>query len=171
MPIYSGGKGISSIGVGHHRKEAERNFLMITPLVDMLTILLIFLLMNFAASGQLMYLGEIYIPHSTSRQELEPSAEVAITNEEIFLDGFPFLDDIETIMESPDLMIKPLFLALSGKVDEFREMEMDDQSTYVFTGKIVIQADKSIPFRLLKKVIYTADRADFTKQSLAVYER
>jgi len=171
MPIYSGGKGISPIGVGHHRKESERNFLMITPLVDMLTILLIFLLMNFAASGRLMYLGEIYLPLSTAKQVLEPSAEVAITNEEMFLDGLPFIDDVEKITESSDLMIKPLFLALSGKADLFREKEIEDQSTYVFTGKIVIQADKSIPFRLLKKVIYTADRADFTKQSLAVYER
>ena len=170
MPIYSTGKGMSPIGVGHHRKEEERSFLLITPLVDMLTILLIFLLINFAASGRLMYLGDLYLPFSTSQLDLELSAEIAVTQEEMFLDGFPFLRNVKEITESPDLMIEPLYSALVEKADAFKEKELEDQN-YIFVGKIVIQGDKSIPFRLLKKIIYTADRADFTKQSLAVYKR
>jgi len=35
---------------------------------------------------------------------------------------------------------------------------------------VTIEADRSIPFRLLKKVIYTADQAGFRKQSLAVHQ-
>ena len=40
----------------------------------------------------------------------------------------------------------------------------------VFTGEIVLQGDREIPFRLLKKIIYTAGQAEFLNQSLAVFQ-
>jgi len=40
-----------------------------------------------------------------------------------------------------------------------------------FEGKATIQADKEIPFFVLKKILYTVDRADFPNMSLAVFQK
>ena len=39
-----------------------------------------------------------------------------------------------------------------------------------FTGEITLQGDRKVPFRLLKKVIYTAGQAEYVNQSLAVMQ-
>ncbi|MFC1889490.1 biopolymer transporter ExbD [Thermodesulfobacteriota bacterium] len=171
MPIYSAGRRVAGIGVGHHRKEPAKATIMLTPVIDMFTILLVFLLMNFQAGGRLKYTGEdIMMPLSTSDLILESSVEIAINNEQILIDGEKILDDVESITTNGDLMIPVLFQALEMKAEEFREREATDL-LFTFTGKVIIQGDRDIPFRLLKKIIYTADRADFTKQSLAVLQR
>lgn len=171
MPIYSAGRRVAGIGVGHHRKEPENTTIMLTPVIDMFTILLVFLLMNFQAGGRLKYTGEdIMMPLSTSELILESSVEIAINNERILMDGQEIIDNVESITSSGDLMIPLLFQALEMKAEEFRAREATDM-LFTFTGKVIIQGDQDIPFRLLKKIIYTADRADFTKQSLAVLQR
>ena len=40
-----------------------------------------------------------------------------------------------------------------------------------FTGRMVLEGDREIPFRLLKKILYTSGQAGFINQSLAVFTK
>lgn len=148
-----------------------RSPILLTPLVDMFTILLIFLLMSYSTGGRLMYMAQnILMPESLSREQLEPAVEVAVATDRIYVDGEVIMDDLSSWYTEKKLLMPVLYEKLKMKALEFKKME-EEVPLFHFAGKITIQADRAIPFHLLKKVLYTADRADFPRISLAVFQR
>ena len=148
-----------------------RSPVLLTPLVDMFTILLIFLLMSYSTGGHLMYMAQdILMPESLSREQLEPAVEVAVATDRIYVDGEVVMDDLAVWYTEKKLLMPVLYEKLKFKSLEFKKME-EEIPLFHFAGKITIQADRAIPCHLLKKVLYTADRADFPRLSLAVFQR
>lgn len=144
---------------------------MLTPLVDMFTILLIFLLMSYSTGGNLMYMAQnVLMPESISRQQLEPAVEVAVATDRIYVDGEVIMDDLSEWYTGNKLMIPVLYETLKSKSLKLKRME-EKVPLFRFSGKLTIQADRVIPFKLLKKILYTADRADFPNISLAVFQK
>jgi biopolymer transport protein ExbD len=150
---------------------AGRSPIMLTPMVDMFTILVVFLLMNYSPSGQLMYMAQnILMPESVSQEQLEPSVEVAVAKDRVYVDGEVIMDDLTEWYTEDKLMMPALYETLKMKAMGLRKKE-EEVPLFHFAGKITIQADRAIPFHLLKKILYTADRADFPQISLAVLRR
>ena len=150
---------------------AGRSTVMLTPLVDMFVIMLIFLLMSYSTGGHLVYMAKnILMPESLSREQLEPAVEIAVATDRIYVDGQVIMDDLKDWYGGDKLLMPPLYEVLKRKAAEFKSMEQK-VPLFRFTGKVTIQADKVIPFHFLKKVLYTADRADFPNISLAVFQR
>jgi biopolymer transport protein ExbD len=163
-----------SIGRGIVKRRdplAGRTAVMLTPLVDMFTIMLTFLLMNYSTGGQLTYMMQsILMPESLSQEQLELAVEVAVGTDKIYVDGEVVMDDLTEWKETDKLLIPALYEDLKAKSIKYKNMEQQ-VPFYRFNGKATIQADKVIPFRFLKKVLYTADRADFPNISLAVFKK
>jgi len=90
------------------------------------------------------------------RAPLTRQVEVAVLKDKILVDRQQVADDPAAFTDNEDLMLPGLQAALAA---------MNPGSTP--DARVTIEADRSIPFRLLKKVIYTADQAGFRKQSLA----
>ena len=144
---------------------------MLTPLVDMFVILLIFLLMSYSTGGQLMYMAKnILMPESISREQLEPSVEIAVATDRIYVDGQVIMEDLTALHKEKKLLIPELYASLKEKSLKLKKME-EKVPLFRYSGKVTIQADRVIPYFLLKKILYTADRADFTNISLAVFQR
>ncbi len=144
---------------------------LLTPLVDMFVILLIFLLLSYSTGGHLMYMARnVLMPESVSREQLEPAVEVAVATDRIYVDGEVIMDDLEDWYTEKKLLMPVLYENLKMKALKFKKME-EEVPLFHFAGKITIQADRALPFHVLKKVLYTADRADFPRISLAVYQR
>jgi len=144
---------------------------MLTPLVDMFTILLIFLLMSYSTGGQLMYMAQnVLMPESISREKLEPAVEVAVATDKIYVDGEVIMEGLSDWYTGEKLLIPQLYESLKTKAMKLRKME-EKVPLFRFSGKVTVQADRAIPFRLLKKILYTADRADFPNISLAVFQK
>jgi len=144
---------------------------MLTPLVDMFTIMLIFLLMSYSTGGQMTYMAQsILMPESLSREQLEPAVEISVGTDRIYVDGVVIMDDLTEWQQTDKLLIPTLYEDLKMKAVKYKKME-ESVPLFRFTGKATIQADKVIPFRFLKKVLYTADRADFPNISLAVFQK
>ena len=156
----------------HHRGYGlGRTTVMLTPLVDMFVIMLIFLLMSYSTGGHLVYMAQnILMPESVSREQLEPAVEIAVALDRIYVDGQVIMDDLTEWHGASPLLMPPLYEVLKKKAIEYRGMEKK-VPLFRFTGKVTIQADKVVPFSFLKKVLYTADRADFPNISLAVFQR
>jgi len=164
-------------GVTNNRVTRRRNDglggqpLLLTSMVDIFTNLLAFLIINFAVSGQLMhFMPDIFMPESFSRQSLEPTVEVAVSKDRIYVDGQVVIEDLTGWHEEPKLLIPALYENLKQKAAGYRKTE-EQVPFFHFSGKVTIQADRAIPFQLLKKVLYTVDRADFAHISLAVLQK
>ena len=150
---------------------AGQSPVLLTPLVDMFVILLVFLLMSYSTGGQLMYMAQtILMPESVSREQLEPAVEVAVATDRIYVDGEVVMDDLTEWYTEQKLLMPVLYENLKVKALRFKKMEQE-VPLFHFAGKINVQADRAVPFHLLKKVLYTADRADFPRISLAVFQR
>ncbi len=148
-----------------------RSPVLLTPLVDMFTILLIFLLLSYSTGGHLMYMARnVLMPESVSREQLEPAVEIAVATDRVYVDGEVIMDDLAEWYTEKKLLMPVLYEDLKLKALKFKKME-EEVPLFHFAGKVTIQADRTLPFHVLKKVLYTADRADFPRISLAVYQR
>ena len=154
----------------HRGKRPKEMLLQITSLVDVFTILLIFLLKTYS-TGFIMQIAEaIQLPLSTASETLNPAVVVAFNNRTLYVDGEVLVDDLALFRQSEDLLVEPLYQALRVKADRLKKVAAGNPSV-VFTGEIILQADKAVPFRFLKKVIYTAGQAEYVNQSLAVMQK
>ncbi|MBN2093592.1 biopolymer transporter ExbD [candidate division KSB1 bacterium] len=152
------------------RKPPETFQLKLTSLIDMFTLILVFLLKNFSAEGQIIAMAEdLILPESSSKDKAEAASVIAINHNWILLDGDQVMltTDVQSvpagksITELADALLTRRTIAEGlGQVAE----EMD------FSGRINIQADKSIPYLIVKKVIETCGKNGYNEIMLAVSE-
>jgi biopolymer transport protein ExbD len=142
--------------------------LNIYPMMDMMTILLVFLIMQFASSAaEIVQTEELQIPMSTSEVEAAQALSIVISNSEVVVEGQRVLA-LRNGKVDPSLkqgggtgwLITPLFNALKQHRDRFK-MIAQRNPTRPFRGEVRIVADKRTPFRTLGEVIYSLGQAEF----------
>src|SRR6476660_205839 len=75
-------------GHGNHGKKAIFADLLITPLVDMFVIIVLFLIANFSATGEILNMTrDIQLPTASHVKELEVVPVVMISKNDVVLDG------------------------------------------------------------------------------------
>ncbi len=134
----------------------------LTSLIDVMTILLVFLLKSFSVDGNLIQVSpNINLPESTSDKKPVATLNIEVNMDEIAVDGKTVvpMSDIEN---AGSMMIAPLHRALKHTAAASRFLADG--------GKVVIQCDSAMDFRVLKKVMYTCGKAKFTHFSLLVRE-
>jgi len=172
---HHGGRGV------YRRKEPQEASLNITSMIDVLTILLIFLLMSYSVDPQLLYSGpDVLMPESFARDSMTRTVQIAVNEDRILVDGKEILVGLPEYTSREDvLMLEPLQAMLEMKKIELQEREAEQaakmkaagkegEEDKPWTGTAIIQADRDITFNVLKRVMYTADRSGFPTQSLAL---
>ncbi len=141
--------------------------LRLTSMIDMFTILLVFLLKSFSVEGEIMSVAkDLKLPESTAQMPPKASPILTITNDWIILDGNP-VTRVSEAMGTDRTLIVPLQKQLSNiKAFSSGLAELDDQMA--FKGDITIQGDREIPFALLKKIMFTCGQEGFNNMLLAV---
>src|ERR1043165_1052251 len=75
-------------GHGGHGKKTTYADLLITPLVDMFVIIVLFLIANFSATGEvLMMTKDIQLPEAVNVKEVEMVPVVMVSNEQVIVQG------------------------------------------------------------------------------------
>ncbi len=150
--------------VGHGRKSVDHQIPLI-PFIDFLIVLVIFLLMSFSASGELVaQQPTITMPAASNTTQIEVSPIVAVDDRVITLDGTR-VADTQTLGATAQVdRIEPL---IQGLETEKRKWETIHPSE-PFAGQVIIQADRNIDFRVLKKVMFSAAAAGYGNVSFAV---
>lgn len=154
--------------------EGEIKDLNITPMLDMMTILLVFLLKSFASSSSDVNVANLVLPHSTTKIAVEEALQLMVTQNEILVDqklvtnfGPGGAIRPEDLPEGPNgYLIKPLYDVLEAKADHLKNIE--NYGGAQFQGRIAVIADKSTSYRTLFRVLYTAGRAEFGQFKLFV---
>jgi len=149
--------------------EAKLN---ITSMMDMFTIILVFLLKSFSTQGQLVTPATgLLLPSSTVERAAEQALSIQIANNSISVEDAIVIDEFayQELLEQKDFLIEPLLTVLEKYAAEARKAaEMFNQD---FSGEISIQGDVAVPYNILTRVMYTCGRAGYPAMNLVVYRK
>jgi biopolymer transport protein ExbD len=167
--------------INRKHKDPEIDFLNITAMLDMMTIILVFLLKSMSqSSASLPQSGDLTMPKSVLTTEAsQEGVAVLITKSAIIVD-----DNIVAAVPADathgvegkykrtgptDLYIVPL----ANSLQSWRER---DRQVRLATGKdpssseAIIIADSNTPYRLLTEVLFTLGQSEFAKFHLMVLQ-
>lgn len=151
-----------------HNTDTGEVKLNLTSMMDMFTIILVFLLKTFSAEGMLIQPSEyLTLPTSSVEKSPEVALDVVVSKEWIMVHNEPIVRVAE-LTNYKGFVIKPLQEKLSVYAREAKRME--ELYGTKFSGKVTIQGDKSIPYKLLVKVMATCGKSDYPNMRLVVYK-
>jgi len=155
----------------------EEYFLNIYPMMDMMTILLVFMVMQFAAAAAHVESADLELPQSISIVEPERALQVQVTRNEIVVDGAHVLDLRNGVVDPSQkqgggtgFLITPLLEVLQQHRDRLRLIQRH-RANQPFVGEVQIMADKRTPFRTLSEVLYTLGQSEFRHLRFVVLRR
>ena len=154
-----------------HKKRIRRDSgevkLQLTSMMDMFTIILVFLLKTFSTQGQLINPSQnLTLPVSQTQHPPEVGLDVTVSTQRILVNG-KFVEQIETIAKQDQYLIPKLQNELLKYANQAEAMERS--YGVQFSGKVTIQGDKRLPYRYLMKVMYTCAQSKYPNMRFVVY--
>jgi biopolymer transport protein ExbD len=153
------------LATSHGKKTVEAD-LNITPMVDMLTMIVVFLLMTFSATGEILFATkDIVLPPAFHVTELERAPVVAVSKATVGFEG-QFVMNAADVTESsyPDWKLTPLFTYLEAERESWMAAHAGEQ----FKGDVIIQSDQDVPFSMLKLIMSTCAKAQYNNTNFAI---
>lgn len=169
-----------AFGRGEHKKRKRERRAMpgenitdlnLTPMMDMMTVLLVFLVKNFMTDPQAIQITDkLRPPESSATVDVGPATTITITAEEILVEskGVLKLADLAG-SGSTDVAIPKLRDELLNQVAQ-REA-LFKHGGPPFDGKLLLVAHQSTPYSLITSVLYTAGEAKFSSYRLVVMKK
>jgi biopolymer transport protein ExbD len=158
-------------GAAHGHKSGNADVL-ITPLVDMFVIIVLFLIANFSATGEvLMMTKDIQLPEAVNVKEVEMNPVVMVSDKEVSISG-------NVVGQTQDL-IKEEYLNIPALEEKLRDMKkqfedlhaMADGNTNAFKGDVNIQAHKDVEFSIIKRVMFSCASAGYNNINFASLQK
>jgi len=146
--------------------------LNVVPMVDMMTMLVIFLLQQFSATGEVLYMQkDIKLPDARHGQAIEVAPVVAISASQIVVSGQK-VAEVADVERSEDFAIPGLEERLRDEKKRWDFIHQNDPDRdRNWKGDVNIQADTKVPFRILKRVMYTAGQAGYFNVNFATLDQ
>ena len=158
------------------RLDKDEVSVTITSLMDIMTILLVFMLKNYSTdplnvtqTDDLQLVPSVHT--EKTKKDLTP---LAVTSTHILVDDNPVVQvkdgkvSASAKRDGEDgYFISPLFDSLQAVVEHQRKIAQYNPSVK-FEGRVLIVGDKNVPYRLLSEVMYTAGQAEFGEFEFAV---
>jgi biopolymer transport protein ExbD len=176
MPIQAPGKRYGKrlekskvFGHGGVPKKTMFAELLITPMVDMFVIIVLFLIANFSATGEvLMMTKDIHLPEAVNVREVEMVPVVMVSKDQVLVSG-SVIGRVEDLSRDEYLNIP----ALEEKLREMKKQYEDLHSLAKdeaggFKGDVNIQGDKDVTFKILKRVMFSCATAGYNNINYAV---
>jgi biopolymer transport protein ExbD len=133
-----------------------------TSLIDILTLLLVFLIQSFSAEGNLITpSSDLELPLSSSKQQPVPSLTIELTRDAVVAEGRQLAAN-GSFSSSKDLPIPAVY--------QWCGLQKGRISGASGGKHIVIQCDRELDFNIVKRVMYTCSKAGFNDFSVLVIE-
>ncbi len=161
VPLLIGSGKSKALSRGKDKKVA----LNLTSMIDMFTILLVFLLKSYSADGQLVTVSDkLTLPKARVEKKVELKLEIQVNNFYIVVEGDPIVTVNAELLSSGN-SIPVLVTRLRDHMEYSRltrgTLTEDDT-------KINIQGDVGMPAILLQRVMASCSEAGYIRQNLAV---
>ena len=162
---------------GQVEEEAQEHamaYLNITPMMDMMTILLVFLLKQFAVEATAASMTEgLVLPKSSIETRRDQAVNITVSQNAVLVEG----DAVTAVRAgSVDPSVKrdgangyyitPLVDVLNKHANRLKKLAALGGSQ--FDGTAMVMVDKNTPYRLLAEVLYSAGQAEFKNYHLVV---
>jgi biopolymer transport protein ExbD len=172
------------------KKAARRSLvgaeLNITSMMDMMTIILVFLLKSYDATEVTVTpSAELQLPFSSAEKDPELAVNLVVARDQIVVDGVSVIrltkipdeahpgQELIAIPEDEKRgqVVTKLYDRLLEKAEAAKAIgEQSGSEAHAFKGRILIQCDKGLPFSVLREVMYTAGQAQFGEFKFVVYK-
>jgi len=156
-------------GGGGHGKKSTYADLLITPLVDMFVIIVLFLIANFSATGEvLMMTKDIELPEAVNVQEVQMVPVVMVSKDQVMVSG-NVVARVEDLGRDDYLNIPALeekLREMKKQYEDLHAMAKDDANA--FKGDVNIQGHKDVPFKVIKRVMFSCTTAGYNNINFAV---
>ena len=137
-------------------------------MIDMFTILLVFLLKSYSAEGEIMSVSpDLKLPESSAQKSPQTASIISVTSDLIMLDGHE-VAKVSNIMRSNQNLIPRLLSELKTKKELSEKVKALSSSDINFNGKISIQGDRELPYIVIKKIMFTCGKIGYNDIMLAV---
>lgn len=170
--------------------EANDSMLSLGPLMDVVTIILVYFIFNFSVSPISVQDPAINLPSSTSQEKVKEAVVVVISGDErrvveenqvglkpniptIFVDKEPLLKldaasyRVPENLKSRGYVIAPLLEKLTSlKLKQIETSKLTFGPK--FDGTVAIVADEKTPYRVLTDVLVTCGEAGFDKYKFTI---
>jgi biopolymer transport protein ExbD len=181
MPIHVPGSRLySSIPFKHlankhaqGRRSPVAN-LNLTAMVDMMTMLVVFLLSTFSATGELLLSQKgVILPEALNDKDLQRAPIISITHDEIAFKGDRVASTTQIAEEEPtgEWKIVELYDKLELARAEFERQDIEEKKKEELRGLIILQADKAVDAKVLNRVMKTAYAAQYTNVMFAISKK
>lgn len=147
--------------------KQKKPALNLVSLMDVFTILVFFLLVNSSSSDVMEPPKNIKLPESVVDSKPRETVIVLVTEENVLVQGDVVMSTAEVISSKDAIMqpIKSRLLQQQKKVIGFKT------KTVAQSKEVTVLAHRSLPFKLLKKVMASCTSAGYGKISLAVVQK
>ena len=139
--------------------EGEIKELNITAMMDLMTIILVFLIKSFSASSITVTASEdVRPPMSTARATPKDTIAITVTPKSIMVGDKKKVDLTNAALKPGDVqgkLILPLDAALKKEVEKLKYIA-ERNPTSPFNREVSIIGDKRVSYDLLSSVLYTA---------------
>ncbi|MBL8955855.1 MAG: biopolymer transporter ExbD [Myxococcaceae bacterium] len=158
-----------------HERDAEGEIkeLNITAMMDIMTIILVFLIKSYATSSVTMTSSEdLKPPISTTRATPKDTIAVTITPKHVLVGDKPKVELENAQLRPGDLagrLIVPLDQALKKEVEKLKTIE--ERGGTVFSHELTVIGDKRIQYDLLMSVLYTAGQNELENYRFIVIQK
>ena len=146
--------------------------LNITSMIDMFTLMVVFLLQNYSSQGQLVTPAtNLLLPSSTVEKNAGEALSVKVSQSNIMVENKIVIDaaGFAAIIAQKEFLVQPLYDVLKQYSDEAKKSAAMFKTE--FTGKISIQGDVAIPYNVLTRIMYTCGQAGYPVMNLVVYRK
>jgi len=150
--------------------------LNIVAMMDMMTIILVFLLKSYQASAINVNMGaDLTIPQSTTQLHPQENITVTVSLKEVAVNdrkvvpvqGGLIPASVKEGGRADAFYVGAVFDALKKEVDKQKYIARFNKDA-PFTGRINVVADRKIPYRTLMDVLYTAGQAELGEYKFMV---
>ncbi len=159
-------------GGGGHGKKGMYADLLITPLVDMFVIIVLFLIANFSATGEvLMMTKDIQLPEAVNVKEVEMHPVVMVSGTQVTISGTVVVQ-VQDLVKEEYLNIPALEEKLRDMKKQFEDLHsMAEGNTNSFKGDVNIQAHKEVEFAIIKRVMFSCASAGYNNINFATLQK
>ncbi len=148
--------------------------IQVTSMVDMFVILLVFLLKSYSTSAVNITPSEkLALPVSTSTKDPVDVLKLVVSKEGVFVEDKKIVDikdgqvGVQDVDASDTQFIRALYTELDEQAKKARTIASANE-TIEFDGKVLMQADRSLSYELLRKIMYTSMMAGYSDVKIAV---
>ena len=150
-----------------HKRNKTASLNMVS-LMDIFTILVFFLLVN-SSDVQLTPNDKVQLPESKANQVPEETLVVMVNDDSILVQG-RLVATVDEVMAVKGNVIPALKEELQFQSDNSR-IQMSEEELREFGRPITIMGHKEIPYQLLKKIMFTCSKSNYSNISLAVLKK